>query len=206
MLNLFPSKKKIKLGAYPYIYPMPTVIVGTQVDGVPNFITVSYVGIVQHLPPMVSITLVDGHYTNNGIKKTGTFSINIPDTKMMVVTDFIGMNSGSNIDKAALFNLFYGEVENAPMISETPLNLECKLVQTIDLKNGNAIYIGEIIQTYSSEKYIRRGYPYMKKLDPILFSINSNSYYNVGHRIGWAWKVGLKFKKSKIIRKMKSEF
>jgi flavin reductase (DIM6/NTAB) family NADH-FMN oxidoreductase RutF len=204
MLNLFPRKKKIKLGPYPYIYPMPTVIVGTQVDGVPNFITVSYIGIVQHLPPMVSITLVDGHYTNNGIKKTGTFSINIPNTKMMVITDFIGMNSGSNIDKASLFNLFYGELENAPMIAETPLNLECKLVQTIDLKKGNAIYIGEIIQTYSSEKYVRRGYPYMKKLDPILFSINSNSYYNVGRRIGWAWKVGLKFNKGKIIRKSKS--
>jgi flavin reductase (DIM6/NTAB) family NADH-FMN oxidoreductase RutF len=197
--------KKIKLGAYPYIYPMPTVIVGTQVDGVPNFITVSYIGIVQHLPPMLSITLVDGHYTNNGIKKTGTFSINIPNTKMLVITDFIGMNSGSNIDKASLFELFYGELKNAPMISETPLNLECKLVQTIDLKNGNAIYIGEIVQTYSSRKYVRRGYPYMKRLDPILFSINSNSYYNVGRRIGWAWKIGLKMNKKKIIKKLKDE-
>jgi flavin reductase (DIM6/NTAB) family NADH-FMN oxidoreductase RutF len=197
--------KKLKLGAFPYIYPMPTVIVGVEVDGVPNFITVSYVGIVQHQPPMVSVTLVDGHYTNNGIKKTGTFSINIPNTKMLVVTDFIGMNSGSNIDKASLFNLFYGELKNAPMISETPLNLECRLVQNINLNNGNSIYIAEIIQTYSSKRYVRRGYPYMKKLDPILFSINSNSYYNVGRRIGWAWKVGLKLNKKKIIKKLKVE-
>ena len=193
--------EKIKLGAYPYIYPMPTVIVGTHIDGVPNFITVSYIGIVQHNPPMVSITLIDGHYTNNGIKKTGTFSINIPNTKMMVVTDFVGMNSGSNIDKSKLFSLFYGELQNAPMIMETPLNLECKLVQTIDLKNGNAIYIAEIIQTYSSKCYVKRGYPYMKKLDPILFSINSNSYYNVGRRIGWAWKAGLKLNPAKFKKK-----
>jgi flavin reductase (DIM6/NTAB) family NADH-FMN oxidoreductase RutF len=197
--------KKIKLGAYPYIYPMPTVIVGAEVDGVPNFITVSYIGVVQHMPPMVSITLVDGHYTNNGIRKTETFSINIPNTKMLVVTDFIGMNSGTNIDKAALFDLFYGDLKNAPMISETPLNLECKLVQTINLNNGSSIYIGEIVQTYSSKKYVRRGYPYMKKLDPILFSINSHSYYNVGRRIGWAWKVGLKMNKKKIIKRLKTE-
>lgn len=187
------GRDKVKLGAYPYIYPMPTVIVGTLVNGVPNFITVSYVGIVQHTPPMVSITIIDKHYTNEGIKKTGTFSINIPNTKMLVITDFIGMNSGSTIDKSKLFDLFYGELGTAPMIQETPLNLECKLVETINLNNGNEIYIGEIIQSYSSKKFVRRGYPYMKKLDPILFSINSNSYYNVGRRIGWAWKVGLKY-------------
>jgi flavin reductase (DIM6/NTAB) family NADH-FMN oxidoreductase RutF len=197
--------EKIKLGAYPYIYPMPTVIVGTLVNDVPNFITVSYVGIVQHKPPMVSISIIDKHYTNEGIKKTGTFSINIPNTKMLVVTDFVGMNSGSTIDKSALFDLFYGELENAPMIKEAPLNLECKLVETINLNNGNEIYIGEIIQSYSSKKYTRRGYPYMKRLDPILFSINSNSYYNVGRRIGWAWKAGLKYTGKKIRKKNSQE-
>jgi flavin reductase (DIM6/NTAB) family NADH-FMN oxidoreductase RutF len=192
------DKPKIKLGAHPYIYPMPTVIVGTLVNGNPNFITVSYIGIVQHSPPMVSITLVDSHFSNNGIKETGTFSINIPNTRMLKVTDFVGMNSGDTVDKASLFKIFYGDLKNAPLISETPLNLECKLVKTIDLQNGSEIFIGEIVQSYSSKKYVRRGYPYMKKLDPILFSINSNSYYNVGRRIGWAWKVGLGIKVPKI--------
>jgi flavin reductase (DIM6/NTAB) family NADH-FMN oxidoreductase RutF len=189
--------KKIKLGACPYIYPMPTVIVGTLVNGIPTFLTISYIGIVQHDPPMVSVTSVNTHFSNAGIKETGTFSINIPNTKMLNVTDFVGMNSGRSVDKAALFNVFYGELKNAPMIMETPLNLECKLIQTIDLDNTNEIFIGEIVQSYSSKKYVRRGYPYMKKLDPILFSINSNSYYNVGRRIGWAWKAGLKINPAK---------
>ncbi len=189
--------KKITLGAYSYIYPMPVVIVGTLIDGSPNFLTVTYVGIVQHTPPMVSVTLVTRHTSNIGIEENKSFSINIPNTRMMNVTDFVGMNSGDKIDKASLFKVFYGELKNAPMIMETPLNLECKLVDIIDLKNGSEIYIGEIIQTYSEKKYIRKGYPYMKKLDPILFSINSNSYYNVGRRIGWAWKTGLKINASK---------
>jgi flavin reductase (DIM6/NTAB) family NADH-FMN oxidoreductase RutF len=184
--------KKITLGPHPYIYPMPTVIVGSIVAGNPNFLTVSYVGIVQHNPPMVSITLINKHSTNEGIRENKTFSINIPNTRMLQLTDFVGMNSGKLVDKAALFKVFYGELKTAPMILETPLNMECKLVDTINLNNGSVIYLGEIIQTYSSKKYMRKGYPYMKKLDPILFSINSNSYYNVGRRIGRAWKVGLK--------------
>ncbi len=188
---------KIKLGAYPYIYPMPTVIVGATVDGKPNFITISYVGIVQHRPPMVAVTLIQSHHTNTGIKENKSFSINIPNTRMLVKTDFCGMNSGSTVDKAELFDIFYGELETAPLIQETPLNLECKLVEVINLHHGSEIFIGEIVQTYSSKKYIRRGYPYLKRLDPILFSINSNSYYNIGRRIGWAWKSGLKIKAGK---------
>ncbi|MBN2349889.1 MAG: flavin reductase family protein [Bacteroidales bacterium] len=186
--------KKIPLGANPYIYPMPTVLVGVHVDGKPNFITVSYIGIVQHQPPTLSITLMSSHFTNRGLKENKTFSINIPNTRMLKVTDFLGMKSGETLDKSKIFKVFYGELKTAPMIIETPLNIECKLIKVISLNEGNEIYIGEIIQTYSSKKYLRRGYPFMKRLDPILFSINSNSYYNVGRRIGWAWKTGINFK------------
>lgn len=196
--------EKIKLGAQPYIYPMPTVIVGSMVDGSPNFLTVSYVGIVQQTPPMVSVALMNNHYTNAGIKENKCFSINIPNTRMLAKTDFLGMNSGKTINKAALFDVFYGELENAPMITETPINLECKLVDVINLKGKSEIFIGEITETHSLKKYIRRGYPYMKKLDPILFSINSNSYYNIGRRIGRAWKIGLNINPSKF-RKSNSD-
>lgn len=189
--------KKITLGASPYIYPMPTVIVGSLINGKPHFLTVSYVGIVQHTPPLVSISLSNNHTTNKGIQENKTFSINIPNTRMMKITDFVGMNSGKTIDKGAMFTIFYGELKNAPMIMETPLNLECRLIKNLHLNNESQIYIGEIIQSYSEKKYIRRNYPYMKKLDPIIFSINSNSYYNVGRRIGWAWKAGLNINASK---------
>ena len=188
---------KIKLGPMPYIYPMPTVIVGTLIDGSPNFFTLSYIGIVQHKPAMLSITLFKNSYSIKGIKENKTFSVNIPSTRMLKQTDFLGMNSGEKIDKASLFKIFYGDLKTAPMISETPLNLECKLVDVIDLKHDNEIFIGEITETYSQRKYIRRGYPYMKKLDPILFSINSNSYYNIGRRIGWAWRTGRNIKATK---------
>ena len=187
-------KTKIKLGARPYIYPMPTAIVGAIVDGAPNFFTLSYIGIVQHKPPMLSITLFKNNYSIKGIKEAKTFSVNIPNTRMLKKTDFLGMNSGEKIDKASLFKVFYGDLKTAPMISEAPLNLECRLVEIIDLKNDNEIFIGEITETYSEKKFIRKGYPYMKKLDPILFSINSNSYYNIGKRIGWAWHAGRNIK------------
>ena len=188
------KEEKIKLGSFPYLYPMPTVIVGSLVNGSPNFLTVSCVGIVQQKPPIVSVSLIKRHFTNEGIKKNMCFSINIPNTRMLAETDFVGMNSGDSYDKAELFNIFYGELKNAPMIRSTPLNLECKLIDVIKLNNNSEIYLGEIVQTYSAKKYLRRGHPYLKRLDPILFSIDSNSYYRIGRRIGRAWKTGLKIK------------
>ena len=171
---------------------MPTVIVGSLLKGSPTFITVCYIGIVQHKPPMVSITLTNKHVTPRCIKENKTFSINIPDTSMLEITDFIGMHSGDTVDKSLLFSVFYGELKNAPMIRETPLNLECRLVDIISMKSESEIFIGEIIQTYSSKKYISKDYPDIQKLDPILFSINSNRYFKVGRKIGYAWKSGLK--------------
>jgi flavin reductase (DIM6/NTAB) family NADH-FMN oxidoreductase RutF len=184
---------KITLGAFPYLYPMPTVIVGALINGKPNFITVSYCGIVQHKPPMVSIALIDRHYTNKGIKETGCFSINVPNTRMLKITDYLGINSGDNIDKSALFSVFYGKLLQAPMITETPLNLECRLVKTVDMGNNCEIYIGEIIESYSETKFLKNGHPYIKKLDPILFSINTNNYFKVGRKLGPAWKTGLRY-------------
>jgi flavin reductase (DIM6/NTAB) family NADH-FMN oxidoreductase RutF len=195
MFKLLKNRRmtKIKLGPNPYLYPMPTVIVGALIDNRPNFVTVSYVGIVQHTPPMVAVTLVNSHFTNKGLIENNCFSINIPNTAMLKITDFIGMNSGDKIDKSNLFEVFYGELKKAPLIMETPLNLECRLVNTLDLKNDSQIFIGEIVQSYSEKKYLKNGRPYMKKLKPIIFSINNNLYYSIGNIIGKAWNVGLKY-------------
>jgi flavin reductase (DIM6/NTAB) family NADH-FMN oxidoreductase RutF len=142
---------------------------------------------------MISITLIEKHYTNQGIKENGCFSVNIHNTRMLKVTDYVGINSGSVIDKSTLFDVFNGKLENAPMIRETPLNLECTLVKTIDLGNNCEIYIGEIVESYTEKKYLKNGRPYIRKLDPILFSINSNNYFRVGRKLGPAWQSGLNY-------------
>lgn len=191
---------KIKLGQHPYLYPLPTVILGTTVNGSPNFATVAFCGIVQQYPPMVSVTMIKNHYTYSGLKQHNSFSINIPNSKMVKVVDFIGMNSGERIDKSKLFEVFYGELENAPMVKQTPLNMECRIVRAIELSATSRIFIAEIVQTYCEKKYLRRGKPYIKKLDPIIFSINTNKYFRVGSFLGNAWSIGLSYKKNVVKR------
>ena len=136
--------ENIEIGAKPLLYPMPAALVGANVQGKPNFITIAYCGIVCPKPPVVSVAMNNIHYANSGIKENGTFSVNIPSVQMAVVTDYCGIFSGHKVDKSRLFDTFYGKLGIAPMIRESPLNLECKLTQVHQLGNHD-VFWGEII-------------------------------------------------------------
>lgn len=124
---------KRKLGPVNALYPSLTTIVGTLVDGKPNWIAIAHVGILNHSSPqLLSIGVGKSHYSNKGIFENKTFSINIPSTDMLVVTDYVGIVSGKNTDKSELFETFYGELKTAPMIAECPISMELRLNQVTD--------------------------------------------------------------------------
>ena len=66
---------------------------------------------------------------------------------MLEVTDYSGLVSGKTIDKSKLFELFYGRIQTAPMIGDRPLNMECRLVQAVDLP-ANYLFIGKAAGAY----------------------------------------------------------
>lgn len=183
---------KISLGAKNCLYPLPTTIVGANVNGRPNYITIAHVGIMDL--GTVSLGMNKIHYTNAGIKENGTFSINIPSIEMVKVTDFCGLVSGKSVDKAGLFSNFYGKLETAPMIKECAINMECKLVQTVDLPRHD-VFIGEIVETYCEEKYMTDKVVDFSKVQPILFTMNDTGYWKLGERFARAWSIGKNYKK-----------
>jgi flavin reductase (DIM6/NTAB) family NADH-FMN oxidoreductase RutF len=184
-------KNKIRIG--PYLYPMPVVLIGVQMNNRPNFMPLAWVSIIEHKPPMISISSSQSHYTNKGIKENKCFSINTPSEDMLISTDYCGIKSGKETDKSNVFKVFYGDLETAPMITESPLTLECTLIKTIDLSKSHDIFIGEIINAYSEEKYLTNGIPDIKKMKPFLFSMNDNNYWKIGEHLGRAWSIGKRY-------------
>jgi flavin reductase (DIM6/NTAB) family NADH-FMN oxidoreductase RutF len=187
--------EKRRIGAKTFLYPMPVVLVGASVKGKPNYITIAYCGIARHSPPMISIACGRRHYTTVGIEENGTFSVNIPSEEMVEVTDYIGTYSGKSVDKSGLFETFYGVLKTAPMIKECPLNLECRVVQAVEIGGIKDIYIGEIVETYIEEKYLTDNLPDIKKMKPFVFSMHDNNYWKIGEHLGRAWSVGREFKR-----------
>jgi flavin reductase (DIM6/NTAB) family NADH-FMN oxidoreductase RutF len=132
-------------------YPLPIVLVGATVEGKPNFLTIAFFSILSHSPPIVSVSLYKNHYTVKGIKESGAFSVNIPSTDMVAITDYCGIVSGRKVDKSNLFKTFYGQLNTVPMIEECALNFECKLFRTVETGN-NLIFLGEVVSMYANEE------------------------------------------------------
>ena len=182
---------KTKLGAKMCLYPMPMTLVGATVNARPNYLAIAHVGIMDF--HSISLSMGKVHYTNAGIKENGTFSVNIPSVELVKQTDYCGLVSGKNVDKAELFDNFYGELETAPMIGECPVNMECKLIQTVDFPKHD-IFVGRIVETYAYERYLTEGVLDFSKLRPLLFVMNDRGYWQLGERLATAWKVGKELK------------
>jgi len=185
---------KVKIGKNNFVYPMPMTLVGTVVDGRANFMAAGWVSRVNANPPMIAVALGKYHYTNMGIHKHKAFSVNIPSLDLMEKVDYCGLVSGEKTDKSTVFDIFYGHLPNAPMIQQCPLCMECGLVNAIDLPS-NTLFIGEIIETHTEERYLTDGKPDIKKMKPFTLTMPDNNFWKVGVNAGKAWSIGKDFRK-----------
>ncbi len=186
---------KKTLGAINVLYPTPTTMAGALVNGVPNFITIAHIGILNHAEPyLISLSMRKTHYTNQGIKENQAFSVNIPPESLVVETDYVGMFSGKKHDKSELFEVFYGQLGNAPMIKECPVNMECRLHDVYDTPTHD-VFIGAIVETYADEEVLKEGKVDISVVKPLLFDMSSRSYWSLGSRIVDCWNIGIELKK-----------
>jgi flavin reductase (DIM6/NTAB) family NADH-FMN oxidoreductase RutF len=183
---------KAELGVKNCLYPLPTTLVGASVNGKPNYITIAHIGVMDL--ESVSLGMNKRHFTNAGIKTNKTFSINIPSTSLVKETDYCGLISGKNQSKADLFKTFYGKLKTAPMIEQCSLNMECELVKTVDFPNHD-VFIGKIVATYCDETVLTNGEVDFEKVQPILFSMNDQSYWTLGKKLAKPWSIGKELKK-----------
>jgi flavin reductase (DIM6/NTAB) family NADH-FMN oxidoreductase RutF len=182
---------KEKIGAVNALYPTPTTLVGAMVNGKPNFINIAHIGIMTHTH--ISLGMGKPHYTNAGIKENKTFSVCIPSESLVVETDYCGIVTGKNTDKAVLFAVFYGELKTAPMIQQCQVCMECRLDRIIDFPTHD-IFIGEIVQTYADESVLSGKNIDVSKLKPLLFDMNSKKYWSLGAAVANCWSVGQQYK------------
>ncbi len=189
---------KIEMGKRNRLLPLLPVLVGTKVKGKPNYITIGLVGWLCY--DAISVSVGHNQYSNAGIKENGTFSVNQPSAAMVKELDYCGLYSGRKVDKAALFKNFYGKLETAPMIEECPVNIECRVIQTME-RSVHTVFIGEVAEIYFDEDCLTEGVPDVKKIDPILYAPVkgrtdlAGSYWKLGDYLAGAWEVGKELRK-----------
>lgn len=186
--------KKIKFGPDNLIYPMPAVLVGALVDNKPNFITIAWSGIACSNPPMITVGIRPVRHTLKGIMENKVFSVNVPSADLVTEVDYCGIFSGNKTDKSGVFNVFYNENKNIPLIEECPVNMECKVVHTKEL-GTHILVVGEITEAHVSESCITDKLPDAEKINPLIYATHQRYYYGLGKRIEKAFSIGKEYQK-----------
>lgn len=184
------KKKSIKdqLG----LYPTPTTVVGTLVDGRVNWVTIAHVGIVGMKDIVLSI--YKGHYSNRGIEIGRTISVNIVTRDMLVRADYVGLNSGKNIDKSQVFDYYFENHKTAPIIEDAKLSMECEVMDIYETETEYN-YILRLKNTLVAEEILdSEGNLDVLKLDPVMFDMRKRSYLSLGEKIGDAYRDGKEYR------------
>lgn len=177
------------------LYPVPAVMVscGTMEEE-SNIITIAWTGTVNSDPPMTYISIRPERHSYQIIKSSGEFVINLTNESLVKACDFCGVRSGSNMDKFEQMQLTKAKASklNAPLIYESPVNIECKVKQIIPL-GSHDMFLAEVVAVnVSDEYYDKTGKFHFDNTNPICYS--HGQYYSLGKNLG---KFGFSVKKSK---------
>lgn len=176
------------------LYPLPVVMVSCG-DAPENYniLTVAWAGTICSTPPMVSISVRKERHSHGIISRTGEFVINLTTENLVRATDWCGVKSGRDVNKWQEMNLTPSEsyTVKAPGIAESPVAIECKVKQVIEL-GSHDMFIAEVTGVRADDKYIdpATGAFELEKANPICYS--HGKYYAVGRLLG---KFGLSVKK-----------
>lgn len=167
------------------LYPLPAVMVSVaDKEGKSNIITVAWTGTVCTNPPMVYISVRPERHSYHMIEETGEFVINLTTEDLVYATDYCGVKSGREVDKFKEMHLTpeTAEMVKAPMIKESPVNIECKVVKKEEL-GSHHMFLAEVVSVHVDEKYLdEKNRLALEKTE--LISYVHGEYYSLGKLLG----------------------
>ncbi len=167
------------------LYPLPVVMVSVcDKEGNSNIITVAWTGTICTNPAMVYISVRPERHSYQMIKETGEFVINLTTKDLVRATDFCGVKSGREVDKFQACGLtpIKGQHVKAPMIEESPVNIECRVTEIKELGSHHMI-MAEVLAVHADEQYMDEKNKFcLEKAEPIVYS--HGAYLTTGKTLG----------------------
>lgn len=167
------------------IFPLPAVLVTvSDKQGNHNVLTVAWTGTVCTNPPMAYVSIRPSRHSYNMIKETGEFVINLTTKDLAYATDFCGVKSGRDMDKFEAVHLTKEEAKyvKAPLIKESPVNIECKVVEVKEC-GSHDMFIAQVLAVHADKQYMNKNGKFeLERANPIVYS--HGHYYCLEQKIG----------------------
>lgn len=178
------------------LYPVPAVMVscGHEPENY-NIITIAWTGVINSDPPMVYISIRPERHSYEIIKETGDFVINLTTKDLAFATDWNGVKSGRDFDKAAATKLSYGKASQvkSPIINQSPLSIECRTTQIIPLGTHH-MFLAEVVAVMADNRFLDETTGKFDLQNAELIAYAHGHYYELGAMIG---RFGFSVKKNK---------
>ncbi|MCC8104905.1 MAG: flavin reductase family protein [Clostridiales bacterium] len=167
------------------LYPLPAVMVScAAAKERPNIITVAWAGTVCTNPAMVSISIRPERYSYSIIRDTGEFVINLTTKKLVRAADYCGVRSGRDVDKfkEAHLTAIPAVHVGAPLIAESPVNIECRVREVLEL-GSHHMFLSEVLGVDVDDRYLDdKGK--LRLNDAELMVYSHGTYYELGKALG----------------------
>lgn len=188
---------KKSFGVHPYLFPMPTYMIGTyNEDNSVDVMMMAWGGICAE--DMVALNLEADHKTVANLRARKAFTLAIPATDTIAESDFFGIASSNKMqDKFARSGLHAVKSEqvDAPVIEEYPVTLEC-VVEKFEEEPYGLRILGKIVNVLADEKVLdEKGRIDAGKIHAFAFDQMQSGYYSIGEKVGQAWHTGAPFMK-----------
>ena len=117
------------------LYPLPPVMVSCGTIEKSNIITAAWTGTVNSDPPMAYVSIRPERHSHAIIKESGEFVINLTTERLTFAADYCGVKSGRDVKKFSACRLTPAAASaiSAPLIAESPINIECRVEQVLEL-------------------------------------------------------------------------
>ena len=181
-------------GAKPWVLPQPVLIIGTyNSDGTPNAMNAAWGGQWDAKEIMISI---GAHATTENLARCADFTVAFATVNTMVASDFVGIASARKDPQKMLkagWTAVKAENVDAPVFTDFPMTMECRILRKIDESEEGYYIVAEIVNILVDEKYLGEdGKPDVSKMGLITYEPVSHGYVALGERVGNAFADGKK--------------
>lgn len=164
--------------------PLPAVMISCGTVQKPNVMTAAWTGIINTKPPMTYVSIRPSRFSYGIIKESREFAINLTTSALVREADYCGVKSGADMDKLSECCLHAEAASkiSAPVISESPLSLECKVVEIKPL-GSHDMFIAEIVAVSADERLIdSKGKLNLQQAG--LMAYSHGEYFSLGRKLG----------------------
>lgn len=183
------------------LYPLPAVMLSVRDKAEnDNIITVAWTGTVCTNPPMVSVSVRPERHSYQMLKETGEFVINLTTEKLAFATDYCGVKSGRDVDKFEVMHLNKEAADQvgAPMIAESPVNIECRVRECMEL-GSHHMFLADVLVVHVDEAYLDEKGKFDLNATGLL-AYSHGEYFSLGKKLG---RFGYSIQKKKAKKKRK---